>query len=191
MGRSRCGRPTTAGEAILRETLARICEEAGRGFGWVGIAILGVLSFPVAYDAVARSFGAPTIWVFETSLYAFIAAGFLANALALRTGAHFRITFIGHAWPAARPWLDRFALLMTLVFAVVLIYATSRFVLYSYAFGIRSNSLLSVPLFVPQLAMPLGGLALALQTIAELLRDAMPSHGDGDAADVAGSEIGV
>lgn len=73
----------------------------------------------------------------------------------------------------------------------MLIYATSRFVLYSYAFGIRSNSLLSVPLFVPQLAMPLGGLALALQTIAELLRDAMPSHGDRDAADVAGSEIGV
>ena len=63
--------------------------------GWVGIAIVGLLPFPIAYDAVARSFGHPTLWVFETTLYVLVAAAFLANGMTLAGGAHFRITMLG------------------------------------------------------------------------------------------------
>lgn len=165
-----------AGNGGMRERIAAPLEAAGRALAWLAIALLAILPFPVAYDAVARYFGYPTIWVFETSLYAFIAAGFLANAMALGSGSHFRITFLSHLRPAAKPWLDRFALLVTLVFALVLIYASARFVHYSWSFDIRSNSLLSVPQYLPQLAMPIGGVALALQTVAQLLRDELPEQ---------------
>lgn len=166
----------------MRERLASGLESVGRVLGWIGIAILGILPFPVAYDAVARAFGSPTIWVFETSLYGLVVAGFLANALALSSGSHFRIAFLGFAFPGARKWLDRFALVVTLIFSVVFTAASVRFVLYSWDFDIRSNSLLSVPQYLPQLALPIGGMALALQAVVHLLRDEMPGHESDEAA---------
>lgn len=160
----------------MRQRLAARLERIGRAMAWCGIGVLGILPFPIAYDAIARSMGHPTIWVFEVSLYALIVGAFLSNALALATGSHFRITLFGHLWPRAKPWLDSISLLVTLAFSLILIYASARFVQYSWDFDIRSNSLLSTPQFLPQLAMPIGGLALALQTIAQMLRGRMPEH---------------
>jgi C4-dicarboxylate transporter, DctQ subunit len=165
----------------VKQRLATRLEAVARAMAWVGIAIVGLLPFPIAYDAAARFMGHPTLWVFETSLYALIAAAFLANGMTLADGAHFRITALGHLWPRARKGLDIAALLVTLAFALVLIYASARFVQYSWDFNIRSNSLLSVPEYLPELALPIGGLALAIQTLAQLLRGAMPAEPDGTA----------
>lgn len=167
----------------MRERLAARLERVGRAMAWCGIGILGILPFPIAYDAVARAMGHPTIWVFEVSLYALIVGGFLSNALALGTGSHFRITMLEQLWPRTRPWLDWFSMLVMLAFSLILIYASARFVQYSWSFDIRANSLLSTPQYLPQLGLPIGGLALALQTIAQMLRGRMPEHGgDGPAA---------
>jgi C4-dicarboxylate transporter DctQ subunit len=157
----------------VKKRLAAQLEAIARAMAWVGIAIVGLLPFPIAYDAVARFFGEPTIWVFETSLYALVIAAFLANGMALAAGAHFRITVLGHLWPHAKKGLDIAALLVTLAFALTLIFASARFVQYSWDFDIRSNTLLSVPQYLPELALPIGGLALAVQTLAQLLRGEM------------------
>ena len=162
----------------MTNRLAAQLEAIARAMAWLGIAIIGLLPFPIAYDAVARFFGEPTIWVFETSLYALVAAAFLTNGMALAEGAHFRITMLGQLWPSAKKGLDIAALLVTLAFALTLIFASARFVQYSWDFNIRSNTLLSVPQYLPELALPLGGLALALQTLAQLLRGAMPGAPD-------------
>lgn len=167
----------------MRETVAGACEGFGRVLGWIGICIMGLLAFPVAWEAVARFSGHPTIWVFETSLYALIVAAFLANGLAFASGAHFRITFLSVAFPAASRWLDRLALVVLLLFSCAFVYAASQYALYSLRFDIRSNTLLSVPEYLPQLALPIGGLALALQTVAQLLRDQMPADTHGEAID--------
>lgn len=162
----------------MTERLATLLEAIARAMGWIGIAIVGLLPFPIAYDAVARSFGHPTLWVFETTLYALVAAAFLSNGLTLAGGAHFRITALAHLWPRWRKALDIIVLLVTLVFALTLIFASARFVAYSWDFNIRSNTLLSVPQYLPELALPIGGLALTIQTLAQLLRGAMPGEPD-------------
>jgi C4-dicarboxylate transporter DctQ subunit len=146
--------------------------------GWIGIALVGLLPFPIAYDAVARSFGHPTLWVFETTLYVLVAAAFLANGITLAGGAHFRITMLGQMWPRCRKVIDIVVLLVILAFALTLIFATAQFVAYSWANDIRSNTLLSVPQYLPELALPVGGLALTIQTLAQLLRGAMPGEPD-------------
>jgi C4-dicarboxylate transporter DctQ subunit len=162
----------------VAQRLAIQLEAIARAMGWVGIAIVGLLPFPIAYDAVARSFGHPTLWVFETTLYGLVAAAFLSNGLALAGGAHFRITALEHLWPRAKKGLDVFALLVTLAFALTLIFASARFVAYSWDYNIRSNTLLSVPQYLPELALPIGGLALTIQALAQLLRGAMPGEPD-------------
>jgi C4-dicarboxylate transporter, DctQ subunit len=162
----------------VRNRLAAQLEAIARAMAWAGIAIVGLLPFPIAYDAVARFYGEPTLWVFEISLYGLVVAAFLANGMALADGAHFRITVLGHLWPRARKGLDLAALVVTLAFALILIFASARFVQYSWDFNIHSNTLLSVPQYLPELALPIGGLALAVQTLAQLLRGEMVGDED-------------
>jgi C4-dicarboxylate transporter DctQ subunit len=172
----------------MRDAITAACGRFSRILGGVGIVLVGLLAFPVAYDAVARFLGHPTIWVFETTLYALIAAGFLTNGLALSTGSHFRITLLSQLFPGARRWLDRVAMFVTLVFAIAFTYASAQFVVYSFQFDIRSNTLLSIPQFLPQLALPVGGIALALQALGLLLTDQMPTDVPADAAEAMLSE---
>lgn len=65
--------------------MIRISELVGRAFTYISIALMLLLSIPIAYEAVVRSFGYPTIWVFETTLYSFIFLGFLGNVLAVKS----------------------------------------------------------------------------------------------------------
>ena len=81
-------------------------------------------------------------------------------------------------WPRCRKVIDIVVLLVIFAFALTLIFASARFVAYSWANDIRSNTLLSVPQYLPELALPIGGLALAIQTLAQLLRGAMPGEPD-------------
>jgi C4-dicarboxylate transporter DctQ subunit len=144
------------------------------------MALLGILAFPIAFDATMRALGHPTLWVFEATLYIFIAAGFLGNALAMGSGAHFRVMLLAQLFPRIQPALDWLALLLTLLFAVLLIGAGSYYVWYSWSNAIVSATLLEVPLWIPELALPVGGLGLFLQTLIHIAEGRMP-EGEYDA----------
>jgi len=146
-----------------------LAQAIGRAMTVVSIILMIVLCIPIAYEAIARYFGAPTIWVFETTLYALIFLGFLGNALAVGSGAHFRVTLLLELYPAARPLLDWISRVATLVFALLIMGSGGYFVWYSFTSDIRSATLLEVPLWIPQLAIPLGGLGLFLQTLVMLI----------------------
>jgi C4-dicarboxylate transporter DctQ subunit len=152
----------------------------------VSVTLVALLALPITYDAVMRMTGHPTIWVFQITLYAFMAAGFLANPAAMKSGAHFRVTILHKLFPHLRRALDVFALLMTLLFSVILIGAGAYFVRYSWINNIFSDSLFEVPLWIPQLALPLGGLGLFLQTLAMLISGEAPGEEEEAAADVVG-----
>jgi TRAP-type C4-dicarboxylate transport system permease small subunit len=148
----------------------RLLNAIGEAMNRVAVAIVALLAFPICYDVIARAIGHPTIWVFEVTLYALGASAFLANAAALRHGAHFRITILMKLFPAGwRRWFDRFALLATMAFGVVLAVSGAMFAWQSFADGVRSATLLSIPLFIPQSELALGGLALVTQSLAMLL----------------------
>ncbi|WP_420393157.1 TRAP transporter small permease [Acuticoccus sp.] len=150
--------------------MIRAAETVGRAMTVVSIALMLMLCLPIAYEAVARAFGFPTIWVFETTLYAFIFLGFLGNALAVRAGSHFRVTLLATAFPALKPALDWIAVGATVVFALLIIASGVYFAAYSFEGDILSSTLLEVPLWIPQLAIPLGGLGLLLETLVAATR---------------------
>ncbi len=164
--------------------LERGCRWVCGAMGVVAMTIVALLALPITYDATMRTFGFPTIWVFEVSLYALIAAGFLANPLSLKTGAHFRVTILYRLIPGISKVLNIFAMLMTLTFAILIVWAGSYFVHYTWSNSIRSDSLFAVPLWIPILAIPIGGLGLFLQTLIMLLTGEEP----GEEADVVIAE---
>ncbi len=155
---------------------ARLLERIGQLMSVVAIAIVAVLAFPIFYDALARKAGVPTTWVFEISQYALITAVFLANAYALKRGNHFRVGILKSAFPQLHRAFDDLSLLVTLLFGLIIMYGGGMLTHYSYANGVRSASILDIPLYVPQAMIPLGGLALVLQAVALLLLRESPSE---------------
>lgn len=162
--------------------MIRLVNVIGRGMSFVSIALMIVLCIPITYEAIVRAFGQPTIWVFETTLYAFIFMGFLGNALAVRTGAHFRMTLLVELLPRYRWLFNLIAHLTTLAFALLIIAGGAYFVWYSWTHTILSATLLEIPLWIPQLAIPIGGLGLFLQTLVVLVtgQEPEPAHAVGD-----------
>jgi hypothetical protein len=79
--------------------MVRITRLVGKAMNAVSIFLMVALCIPIAYEAIARSLGAPTTWVFEITLYAFIFLGFLGNTLAVQSGAHFRVTVMRDLFP--------------------------------------------------------------------------------------------
>lgn len=156
-----------------------VARAIGRAMTFASIALMILICLPVAYEAVVRAFGAPTIWVFETTLYLFIFLGFLGNALAVDSGAHFRVMLLPDLFPGTRWFFDLVAQISTLLFALFLIGSGSYFAWNSYSSDILSGSMLETPLWIPQLALPLGGLGLFLQTIVVMADGGPAPVGEG------------
>ena len=149
--------------------MIRLAQFIGSAMTYVSLILMIFLCIPIAYEAIARSFGAPTIWVFETTLYAFIFLGFLGNALAVRSGAHFRVTLLSDAMPHRSRFFDRLSELSTMAFALLIIAAGLYFVGNMITNEVVSATLLEVPLWIPALAIPMGGLGLFLETLVRFL----------------------
>lgn len=155
--------------------ISRFLDIAARVFTAASATIVAVLALPVAYDAISRSLRHPSIWVFDVSLYLMIAAAFLGNAYALRSGSHFRMMMaVDMAGPRVRHWADRVTFLVTFLFAVAMTWLSAGYVAENYELGFTSGTLFDAPLWIPQLAMPLGGLSLAIEALRRLILDDYP-----------------
>ena len=150
----------------------------GRVMTIASVAIVMFLALPITYNALVRELRHPTIWVFEIMEYALIAAGFLGNPLAMRSGAHFRVTLLLEWFPSLRPALNAFSLFMTLFSRC---FSSGPAAISSGTPGrinILSGTILDVPLWIPQLGIPLGGLGLFLQTLVLLVARREPGEGE-------------
>lgn len=170
--------PAAAGTRL--RPLVRGLRLVGDVMSWSSVGLVLLMAAPIAYEALSRAAGEPSIWVFEITVYTLIAAGFLANSLALRHGAHFRIELMLHLFPNHRQAFNVLALVATLLLAIAVVWAGWVLVAYSLDNNIRSDTLLSVPLYLPQLAVPLGGFALGLEAVAMLIAGDYPEHGGGE-----------
>ncbi|MGH7716255.1 MAG: TRAP transporter small permease [Vulcanimicrobiaceae bacterium] len=136
---------------------------------FAGAAIIALLPFPIIYEIVLDKLHRPPDWVFEISGYAMIAVALAASGYGLRTGHHFRVTLLLDAFPRVAPFLDRVSGLLQFVFGIVLTVAGWDQAYSSLLQDLRSATLLGVPQFWPQLALPIGGAVIALQGLATLL----------------------
>lgn len=157
--------------------VVRMLDRLGRVLTACSLALMLLLALPIVYDALMRALGRPTIWVFETTLYAFIFIGFLGNALAVQRGAHFRVTILAQLFPRLKTTFDLISNFSVLLFALLVMAAGAYFAWYSWSHEIASSTLLAVPQWIPNLAVPVGGLGLFLQTIVTMVCG-MPDHAE-------------
>lgn len=126
----------------------------------------------ITYEVVARYFFvAPTIWAEEVSEFFQIWATYLGAAYVLRHRQLIRIEFaIDRLGPLGRRWADGFSLVFIAVFCLVAVYYGMEILLDSIAIGRSTSTMLSVPKWMTESAVPLGFSVLFLQCVVELAR---------------------
>ena len=115
-------------------------------------------------------FNSPTEWVNETSVYLVMVSAFLGFAPALASGKHINVDLlVTKLPPAVNRSLGIFVSFLGLVFSLVFLVTSAEMALNSYRLNMLSVSTLRIPLYLPQLALPIGFFLLSLQFVANLL----------------------
>ena len=167
------------GAAGLRATLAARLTRATRWLCIVSGLLALILPLPVLYEVVMDQLKLPPVWVFEMTGYAILMIAFTASGYGLHTGHHFRVSLMAQKFPRLALPLALLSGALEAAFGLMLAIAGWNMAHGSWVEGLRSDTLLAVPQFWPQLALPLGGVAILLQGLAHLL---VPPRWD-DAAD--------
>jgi TRAP-type C4-dicarboxylate transport system permease small subunit len=106
----------------------------------------------------------------ELAGYFLAATSFLALAYTLRTGGHIRVMLVlSHLPPGPRRIFELGALAAASAIAVYFVIYAALMAWESYVFGDRAIGVLPTPLWIPQLAVVLGLVMLALALIEEFV----------------------
>ena len=121
----------------------------------------------ICYEVIARwLFNAPTIWSFEISGYLLVLITFFAASEGLKKGSHVNVDLIvTHLPNRLRFFIHLIFTSLIAFYAFVLVWQSGELALRSYHLNEHSNTLLGVPMVIPELFVPIGCFILGLQAI--------------------------
>lgn len=161
--------PSTEADGRSRGSESRLTTVT-RLICYFAVALILLLPLPVLYEVIADQLEQPPIWVFETTGYAIIMIAFAASGYGLATGHHFKVDLLARRFPELGVPLAILSGVLEAAFGLILVIAGSMQAYGAFEQDMRSDTLLAVPLFWPMLAFPIGGLAILLQGIAQILK---------------------
>lgn len=155
-------------EISMLSIIDTVSEFCGKLAGWLFFTI-GII---VVYEVVARAgFLAPTIWGAEMSSFLQIWATYLAAAYVLHNRKLIAIDMVITKLPfKAQLCCETISLLVIAIFSAVAAIYGGEAVVDSIRVGRASATMLSVPLWMTELAIPIGFGLLFLQSMAEIIR---------------------
>lgn len=136
-----------------------------------GILLL-LISLSVSYDVVTRYvFSYSNEWVGEYSGYMLVCIAFLAAPYTLYIGGMTKVDLITSAVkPKVRKILLIITLAITLVYLGILFKESASLMMKSFTRGWRSATTIRTPLWVPQLAVPVGTVLMFLTTLLNFVK---------------------
>lgn len=163
--------------------LLRTADRLSAALGALAAALFAAVGAILCYEVTLRYvFNAPTIWGGEVAQILFAAAVFFSLGDVLRRGRHISVgVFQARLGGGARVAAGVFALAAVAVFAAAVGYWGGRIAFESFIAGRSSGSMLNLPVWWQEAALPVGFAALLVQALAEaarLLRGGAPRHFD-------------
>jgi len=154
----------------------RLGDRLGVLSAWMFFAVGGM----IGYEVVARYvFVAPTIWAEEMSRFFQIWATYLAAASLLHRRELIRITMVtNRLGDTGRRMAEVVSLAIIAAFSAVAIWYGTDILRESIAFGRATSTMLSVPRWMTESAIPLGFGILFLQCLVEIARVLRPPPED-------------
>ena len=145
----------------------RILEKVTNFTAVLAGILLFVTVFSIFYEVVSRGlFNEPTEWATELSTYCVLMAGFLGMGEALARGRHIHVDMMISHLPQKTNEVLRMAVsIICMIFTVIFCYTSAQMVYTSYDLDMVAASTLRMPLWIPQLSMPIGIGVLFLQFV--------------------------
>jgi C4-dicarboxylate transporter DctQ subunit len=152
--------------AKILKTIVIIIDGAGKLVSF----LLIVLTCLVAYEVVMRYFlNRPTIWSMELNGYLLLIISFIGGGYALSHGAHVTVDILYNKIKfRAGVWLDLLHLLIVLSVCIPLVWFGSMSAYESLIHEYRSDSTWAPLMWPSKIVVPLGGLLLGIQFLAQL-----------------------
>lgn len=139
----------------------------------VALAAIGIVAsmFLIAYSVVMRYFlNQPVSWVDEFVGYLLVASVMLAAADALRHGEHIAVDIVTERLGHRGKRVVALAGLVAVALAAALLAVEGAdMVEFSRMVGLLSNGKLAVPMWIPQLAVPVGAALLGATAVVAFL----------------------
>ena len=141
---------------------------------WAGVLAAitgGAIALVVFWEVVARYvLKSPTDWSFEYSIYLLLGSAFLGMAYVLKEGEHVNVEVLVGIMPSS---VTRILRIITnacgCIFSLVVVWQGWFLVVTSYQ--LKRVSFIEVPIFIPQLAIPIGASLLTVQFLRFIYRD--------------------
>ncbi len=140
--------------------------------GYLASALFITIGFIVSYEVIARYvFNSPTIWVNEVSRFLQIWATYLALTYSFHKKDFIRITVIYDKLnESGKKFLDFISFIFIIIFSSFVVYYGWLIAYDSLKVGRTSSTILDVPSFLTELAIPLCFAFLVLRVILETIK---------------------
>ena len=140
--------------------------------GYLASALFITIGFIVSYEVIMRYlFNSPTIWVNEVSRFLQIWATYLALTYSFHKNDFIRITVVyDRLNENGKKILDFISFIFILIFSSFVVYFGWLIAYDSLKVGRTSSTILDVPSFLTELAIPLCFAFLVLRVILEAIR---------------------
>lgn len=142
----------------------------GKAFGW----LILVLTLGVSYEVMVRYvFRAPTTWAFDFSYITYGAMFLMAGAYTLVRNQHVRADVLYRLWPPRRQAMMDLLLYILFFLPAVAAWIYSGWKYAQFSIQFREVSIFSpagVPVFPLKTLIPVTGVFLLIQGIAEIIR---------------------
>jgi len=176
MSRSPAPQGVGGSPADRRSAVDRFCDAIDAINEWTGLVFgfaIAVVTAVVIWEVVARgAFAHPTVWANETTVYLSAVAYLVVGGYALLHRRHVRIDVIYERLsPRTRARLDLFTFVFFVLYAGTLVWVGGEMAWASIQQAETTGTPWNPPIWPVKLAIPIAGLLLLLQGIANLLRD--------------------
>jgi len=163
----------------MRSVVERVAAASAAGASVLFILAGAMLT----YEVVARYFFTkPTRWAAELSQMCLIWGSLLAMAWLLKKRQHIQVDAVVRLLPdAVARVIDRLVMLLIAGFAMVVCWYGFEIFYDSFSRGRTTGSLLNIPIWIVELAVPVGFALLTLQALLEAFVRGTQSNGDSSA----------
>ncbi len=164
--------PIGANPRSLLGNVQRVFSRINKVSAVIGCIPFNIIMFITLYEVIARYIlNDPTIWTLEISQYMMLIAIFLAPSYTLEMGGHIKVDFVVERFS---PRKKRMALIassfLSLIFFTVLAWKSVELAWSTYSLGMRSMSMLAVPLFPVYVFLPIGCVLMLIQGLLQFIQ---------------------
>lgn len=151
---------------------------------WLAAVLFTVAGIMLTYEVMARYFFIrPTIWAAELSQLCLIWGCLIAMAWLLSARRHIAVDAVIQLLPAStQRWVEAAAMLVVAAFSAMVTWKGWDIFIDSFERGRTTGSLLDLPIWIVELAVPLGFALLFIQALIEAVRSAKGTAADREIA---------